>query len=234
MTDAIQRTPVRLKAKQIAKSLRKEYPHYDYLRQLFRHLRHELKVEVTPTTKKLSYVPTEEEISRYYKVVWQVRNMKHVLLIKTLLYTGVKVSELVKIELSDIDYEKCQIRIAGKGRKKERKVPFPHNFREVLALHISSMKEKGAKYLFESSWKRPYSDRGVRKILAQYSKAAEIKEIISPLKLRHFLFAWMKRQGIENPYIQPYSGHERAQYLDIYSIDEAQKEYDKAMTKFPI
>ena len=37
----------------------------------------------------------------------------------------------------------------------------------------------------------------------------------------------MKQQGIENPYIQPYSGHERAQYLDIYSIDEAQKEYDK-------
>ena len=172
MTEGIQRTPVRIKAKQLAKSLRKEYPNYEYLRQLFRHLRNELKVEVTPAAKKLSYVPTEQEMNKYYKVVWQVRNMKHVLLIKTLLYTGVKVSELVKIELSDIDYEKCQINIAGKGKKKERKVPFPHNFREVLALHISSMKEKGAKYLFESSWKRPYSDRGIRKILAQYETLA--------------------------------------------------------------
>lgn len=234
---SIQRTPVRQIAKQFAKSLRKEYPDYSYLKELFRQLRQELQIEVTHQTKKLSYVPTEEEISRYYKAVWQVRNMKHVLLIKVLLYTGVRVGELVKIELSDVDYEKCQIHIAGKKGKKDRKVPFPNNFREVLALHVSSMKEKGAKYLFESSWKRPYSDRGVRKILAQYSKAAGIKGRISPQKLRYFLFAWMKRQGIENPYIQAYSGHEKPQSLDVYSklsIEEAQKEYDHVITKFPV
>ena len=93
------RTPVRQKAKQLAKLLKEENPDYDYLRQLFRHLRTELSVDVTHKDKKLPYVPTEEEICKYYQAVWKSRNMKHVLMIKTLLYTGARVSELVHMKL---------------------------------------------------------------------------------------------------------------------------------------
>lgn len=237
MTDSIKRTPVRQKAKQFVKSLRQEYPDYNYLRELFRHLRRDLGVEVIRKTRKLPYVPTEEEIDRYYKVVWQSRNMKHVVMVKTLLYTGVRVSEIVKIQLNEIDTDRCQIRITeGKG-KKDRIVPFPINFKETLAIHADAMSKKGAKYLFESSWKKPYTDRGIRKILAGYTKEAGIKESISPHKLRHFLFTWLKKQGIEDAMIQPYSGHESRQSLEIYSklsIGDAQKEYENVIKKFPV
>lgn len=83
----IQRTPVRQKAKQLSKTLRQENPDYNYLRELFRHLRKELNVDVTRQSKKLPYVPNEEEMQKYYQAVWQSRNMHHVILIKTLLYT---------------------------------------------------------------------------------------------------------------------------------------------------
>jgi len=116
MSDSIIRTPVRQKAKQFVKSLRQEHPDYNYLRELFRHLRRELEIEVVRKAKKLPYVPTEEEIKKYYDIAWQSRNMNHVVLIKTLLYTGVRVSELVKIKLNEIDMDRCQIRITeGKG-----------------------------------------------------------------------------------------------------------------------
>src|SRR3990167_1089855 len=165
----LQRTPVRSKAKQIAKLLRKENPNYDYLRELFRHLRKELSVDVTHQPKKLPNVPTEEEIHKYYKAVWQSRNMQHVVLIKTLLYTGVRVSELINIKINNVDFDRCQIRIIeGKG-KKDRIVPFPNGFKEILAIHVDTTRKKGGKYLFESSWKKPYTDRGIRKILAQYT-----------------------------------------------------------------
>ena len=52
------RTPVRQKAKQLAKSLREENPDYNYLRELFRHLRKELSIEILHKDKKLPYVPT--------------------------------------------------------------------------------------------------------------------------------------------------------------------------------
>ena len=235
--DEIKRTPVGQKAKLIAKTLRAEKPDYDYLRELFRHLRRELQVEVTHHSKKLPIVPTEAEIQKYYEVVWKARKMNHVVMIKTLLYTGVRVSELIKIKLSELDFDRCQIRITeGKG-KKDRIVPFPNDFKEILAMYAHGVQAKGGSYLFESSWKKPYTDRGIRKILAIYTKAAGIEYSISPHTLRHFLFTWLKKQGIDDAMIQPYSGHESRQSLEIYSklsIGDAQVEYDSVIEKFPI
>ena len=64
-----------------------------------------------------------------------------------------------------------------------------------------------------------------------------MKRSISPHKLRHFLFTWLKRNGIEDALIQPYSGHESRKSLEVYSklsITDAQKEYTNVMKKFPI
>jgi integrase/recombinase XerD len=231
------RTPASLKAKEIAKLLRCEHPDYNYLKSLFRHLRSELEISVPKEGKKLPLVPTSEELQRYYQAVWKTRNVSDMVIIKTLLYTGVRVSELVNIRLSDVDFERCQIRInAGKGNK-DRIVPFPISFKEVLALHVDRMEQKQATYLFESSWKRKYSDRGIRKILAKYADLAGLDKSISPHQLRHFLLTWLKKQGIDDALIQPYSGHSSRQSLEVYSrlsIGEAQEVYDQVMGKFPV
>lgn len=66
--------------------------------------------------------------------------MKHMVMIKVLMYTGVRVNELVNIKLQDIDFDNCQIRInLGKGSK-DRVVPFPYSFRETLMLYTNNEK----------------------------------------------------------------------------------------------
>ena len=231
------RTPVREKAKQFAKLLLKENPDYNYLRELFRHLRQEL--EITPGRKeqRLPYVPTQEEVIKFYKVVWESKNMNDVLVIKTLLYTGVRVSELVHIKLDDIDETRCQIRInQGKG-KKDRLVPYPESFKVVLSYHIAAMRKNGSVYLFESEPKRAYSDRGIRKMLSKYTKEAGIAHSISPHKLRHFLFTWLKKQGLDDALIQPFSGHKSRKSLEIYSslsFADTQENYEKLIKNFPV
>jgi integrase/recombinase XerD len=231
------RTPARRKARQLAKYLRAERPDYAYLKDVFRHLREELGVEVARAPKKLPYVPTEAEIRAFYEAVWKARRAGDVILIKTLLYTGVRVSELVRIRIADVDLDTCRIRITqGKGGK-DRVVPFPAAFKETLALHIDAQRRAGAVFLFESSWKKPYSDRGVRKILARYTQAAGITASISPHTLRHFLFTWLKAQGIDDALIQPYSGHATRQSLEIYSrlaLADAQQRYDDVIGDFPV
>ena len=231
------RTPAAKKAKELAKYLRRERPDYNYLKSVWRHLRTELEIEVPKAEKKLPTVPTEEEIQRYYQAVWQAKNVQDMVLIKTLLYTGVRVSELVKIKLSDVDLERCQIRInAGKGGK-DRIVPFPVTFKEVLAMHQATMEKKKATYLFESTWKRKYTTRGIHKVLAKYAAAAGLEKPISPHQLRHFLLTWLKKQGIDDALIQPYSGHSSRQSLEVYSrlsIGEAQEVYNQVMRKFPV
>ncbi len=186
--------------------------------------------------KKIGQVPSEEEIKKYYEAVWQAKNIQHMVMIKTLLYTGIRVSELINVKIIDIDFNRCQIRIHGKGGK-DRIVPFPLSFREVLSFYVTQIQEKRWIYLFESSWKKPYSDRGVRKILTRYTQVAGIKCSVSPHKLRHFLLTWLKKQGIDDALIQPYSGHESRQSLEIYSrlsIQEAQKEYNDNIGNFPV
>ena len=116
-------------------------------------------------------------------------------------------------------------------------MPFPAAFKEVLVLHAAALRAKGATYLFESSWKKRYSDRGVRKLLARYATAAGLAHSISPHQLRHFLLTWLKKQGIDDALIQPYSGHASRQSLEIYSrlaIGEAQAEYDRAIGRFSV
>jgi len=232
------RTPARQKALQLTQYLRSEQPDYVYLKEVFRHLREQLGVEVPKSgQKKLPVVPSEAEIRRYYEVVWQARNIQDMLIIKTLLYTGIRVGELIKIQLVDVDLDRCQIRInQGKG-KKDRVVPFPSRFQETLALHISHMQTKKATYLFESRLKKAYSDRGIRKILSRYAKAAGLAKPISPHKLRHFLLTWLKKQGIDDALLQPYSGHASRQSLEVYSrlaISEAQAAYDQVIDDFPV
>jgi integrase/recombinase XerD len=231
------RTPTAEIIKQIAKILRNERPDYIYLRDLFKKIRDEFNIEVETQNKRLPYVPTEEELKRYYEVVWQAREMKHMVMIKVLMYTGVRVNELVNIKLQDIDFDNCQIRInLGKGSK-DRVVPFPHGFRETLMLYANNEKTSGAEYLFESNRKSPFTTRGIRKILANYAHKAEMPQSLSPHKLRHFLFTWLKKQGLDDALIQPYSGHETRQSLEVYSklsLADSQKAYDDIIDKFPI
>jgi len=231
------RTPPKKKAKELAKYLRAERPDYAYLKGVFRALRQELEIEVPKAPPRLPPVPTEEELRRFYQAVWNCRNFADMVLIKTLFYTGVRVSELVAIRLDEVDVERCQIRITqGKGSK-DRQVPFPLSFRELLALHMQRMREKGAIYLFESSRRHKYTDRGVRKMLARYTSLAGITRSMSPHKWRHFLFTWLKKEGIDDALIQPYSGHATRQSLEVYSrlsLADAQPSYNQAMERFPI
>ena len=104
-------------------------------------------------------------------------------------------------------------------------------------MHHQSMCKKMTTYLFESSWKRPYSERGIRKMIRRYADIAGLSKTISPHKLRHFLLLWLKKQGIDDAMIQPYSGHASRQSLEVYSrlaIAEAQDEYNSVIERFPV
>ena len=110
------RTPPKKKAKELAKYFRAERADYSYLKSVFRALREELEISVPRAPQRLPEVPTEEELSRFYQAVWNCRNFADMVLIKTLFYTGVRVSELVAIRMTEVDIERCQIRITqGKG-----------------------------------------------------------------------------------------------------------------------
>ena len=91
--------------------------------------------------------------------------------------------------------------------------------------------------MFESNWGKPFSPQGIRSILSNYSKLAQIKKNITPSRLRHFLFLWMKEQNIDDDLIQYYSGNESKEALKLYDKlkNYSNKEnHEKLMKGFPI
>lgn len=71
-------------------------------------------------------------------------------LIKTLLYTGVWVAELVAIGLDDVDLDTARIRITPRQVQRSHRA-VPQTFREAVALHIADRRKAGGSFLFESS-----------------------------------------------------------------------------------
>ena len=75
----LERTPVRKKAEYFCKHLKKELPDYNYLRELFRHIRKNLNIEMDSTKeKRLPYVPTEEEIKSYCQMLCMKKIRQHI------------------------------------------------------------------------------------------------------------------------------------------------------------
>lgn len=234
----IRRTPVREKANQIASLLSKEQPDYDYLRELFRHLRKELSVVVPKKEKNQKKVPSQEDIEKFYNTLKNDDYSKNKIMLQTLLYTGIRVSELINIKITDVDFSACQIQIQKGIRGQKRTVFFPSTFEEALKKQALGIQNRGGIYLFESSWNKPYTDRGIRKIMSLYSKKAGIEDPLSPNTIRTFLLSWLKEQGIEDDMLFLYSGHENRYALGPYNngkprVDEIQLEYESTIQKLP-
>ena len=233
----MERTPPREMAKKLARQLRPQHPDYQYLKQVFQHIR--VVLEVTPASKekRLPELLTDQELTAFYDAVFSARNRKHAVMIKLLIFTGVRNAELAKISLTDVDLAGLRIRIEqGKGGK-DRYVPIPASFRGELMQYIESQKERNATYLFESNRLKPYSTRRIRQIVKQYAENAAITKRVYPHLFRHQLITYLTRQGIVSPKLQLLSGHSEEKNLAIYrdlALSDVADEYEEAMKAFPI
>ncbi|MGH9899889.1 MAG: tyrosine-type recombinase/integrase, partial [Pyrinomonadaceae bacterium] len=161
----------------------------------------------------------------------------HMVMIKLLIFTGVRNAELASLRLKDVDVNGYQLRIEqGKG-KKDRYVLFPKSFRGELAQYTESQREKGASYLFESNRFQPYSTRRIRQIVKQYAVAAGIEKRVYPHLFRHQIITYLTKKGIISPKLQLLSGHSEEKSLAIYrdlALPDVAGEYEEAMRSFPV
>lgn len=231
------RIPPMAMAKKLARILGAERPDYQYLKKVFQHTRSILAVSRTKAEKKLPELLTDDELLSFYEAAWHSQNPGHLILIKVLVYTGVRNAELAAIKLRDIDLKKCQIRITqGKGRK-DRYVLFPASFKGELGQFIIHQKGIGAIFLLESNRLRPFTTRRIRQIIKEYATAAGIEKRVYPHLFRHQFITFLTKQGIISPKLQLISGHADEQSLAIYrdlALSDVSDEYEQAMKRFPL
>ena len=233
----MKRVPPKEMADKIVKLLRKQHPDPNYVKKVFQHVREDLGLKGGRVqSKRLPELMTNEELKRFYEAVWYASNRNHMVMLKLILFTGIRNEELVNITLKDIDSDSGKIRIKGKGDK-DRYVLFPPYFRGELAQYVSIQKDKGAVYLFESNRSHKFTTRWIREIVKKYANKAGITKRIHPHLFRHQILTYLTSKGIVDAKIQLISGHKNRESLSIYqdlSLTDIEKEYWEAMKDFPI
>lgn len=142
------------------------------------------------------------------------------LLILELLYScGMRVSELVNIKLSDIDFNNNRIYILGKG-KKERYVLYGEVCSNILNDYLINSRpvlNKNSEYLLLNKFGNKITDRSIRMIIDDIVKKSCLKLNISPHTLRHTFATHLLNEGADLKIVQELLGHENISTTGIYT-----------------
>jgi integrase len=139
-----------------------------------------------------------------------------------LLYaTGMRVSELVSLDLKDIDLADGNIHVFGKGSK-ERLLPVYTRAIKVLETYLRDVRPKLARdndenAVFLNRHGERLTRQGFWQILKQYTKAAGITSPVTPYTLRHSFAAHMLNGGVSLKTLQELLGHANIATTKIYT-----------------
>jgi integrase/recombinase XerD len=195
----LRQTSPKQMARKLARILRSERPDYGYLKKVFRDTRAILEIKPVKAEKRLPQLLTEKELISFYEAVWQARNRTHMVLIKLLIFTGLRNAELANIRLQDVDLDQCEIQVVHGNGSKDRRILFPTGFRGELAQYVRSAEDAGATCLFESNRLRAYSTRRIRQIIHEYAVSAGIRKRVYPHLFRHQIITFLTKKGIISP-----------------------------------
>ena len=142
---------------------------------------------------------------------------------ETLYSTGIRVSELVGLNMDDIDFLGEAVHVRGKG-KKERIAPIGSSALQAIQhyLEFRSKREQSnsnfdPKVLFVNKHGRRLSTRSVRRKMDKYLKLAGLDPSISPHTLRHSFATHMLNNGADLRSIQELLGHQSLSTTQIYT-----------------
>ena len=140
-------------------------------------------------------------------------------LLETLYSSGIRVSELVGLNVEDTDVLGGVLRIRGKG-KKERMVPIGRKAQEAIREYMEKRgndygKDGGALFLNKNSTR--LTDRSVRRILIKYVRKASLHKDVSPHTLRHSFATHLLDRGADLRSVQELLGHESLSTTQIYT-----------------
>jgi integrase/recombinase XerD len=194
-------------------------------------------VESPKQEKKLPEVLTEDEIKNLIDSINlnQDFGQRNKTIIEILYGTGIRVSELVNLKLSNIFFKEKIIKVIGKGNK-ERFVPLGEVASKEIKIYINNRNElkidsKSSDILFLNRYGRGLTRSMIFKIISDASKRIGLDKKISPHTLRHSFATHLIKNGADLRSIQLILGHESITtteiytHLDVFHLEEVLKKY---------
>src|SRR5919197_305448 len=135
--------------------------------------------------------------------------------LQVFLQTGIRVSELASLRIEDIDFIQPAITVRGKGNQ-EREIALEkkgvHALKSYLAIRPDSLSTR----VFLNYQGEPISERGIRKLVVKYRKAAGITKKASCHTLRLTIATYNAEKGVSPFQLQQWLGHANLNTTQIY------------------
>ena len=174
------------------------------------------------TPKKMPRVLSEDDIDNLLDIkLTDAYSYRNKAMLELMYSSGLRVSELLNLEVNNIDFNMNLVRVYGKGSK-ERIVPIDDIATKYLRDYISVyrytlLKNKESDLLFLNSRGSKLSRQGFFKILKGIAKEKGIKKELSPHTIRHSFATHLLNNGADLRSIQTMLGHENIETTQIYT-----------------
>jgi len=213
------------------------------IRSFFKFLYREGHIKTNPASsvftpkldKKLPIFLDEAAVTKLVESpdVSDIQGLRDRALLETLYGAGIRVSELVGLNIENIDFIGGVLKIRGKG-KRERLSPVGEKALNAIRNYLDKRpvlrkSEKGAVFLNKSGSR--LRDRSVRRIINKHIKETSIKQKVSPHTLRHSFATHLLDRGADLRSVQELLGHLNLSTTQIYTHVTPQRlksTYDKA------
>ncbi|MGC1204477.1 MAG: tyrosine-type recombinase/integrase [Flavobacteriaceae bacterium] len=162
--------------------------------------------------KKLPVILSVEEILHLLQVT---KNLKHRVIIAMLYASGLRIGELISLEIKDFDFERNAIHIRNAKGRKDRYATIARSIYPLLKNYHATYRPKV--YFIENPNGGMYSATSIRSFLKKSCKKANILKTVTPHSLRHSYATHLLEQGTDIRYIQELLGHSRPETTMIYT-----------------
>ena len=158
-------------------------------------------------------------------------------LLETLYGAGLRISELVALDVDDVDLDQSSVRVMGKGSK-ERLVPLGRYARESLATYLTAGRPSLASArtraaLFLNARGGRLTRQGCTRILKRCVSRAGIRKRVSPHTLRHSFATHLLEGGADVRVVQELLGHASVATTQIYTLVTQQHLRDVYFSSHP-
>ena len=196
----------------------------------FHYLANEGIIEKDPTgvlkapkiEKKMPEILTMEEVSRLLDQPKgdSPKEIRDKAMLELLYATGIRVSELMNLELKDVNMQMCYITCSDGN--KERVIPFGREAKHALERYMDGgrdamVEDRSSTILFANCSGQQMSRQGFWKLIKFYAKKAKITADITPHTLRHSFAAHLVENGADLRAVQEMLGHSDISTTQIYA-----------------
>jgi len=168
-----------------------------------------------PRPQKRSSLPKVLSKNDIAKIFAQVDNPKHSLMLRLCYGMGLRVSEITKLKITDIDSQRMLVHIEAAKGKKDRYVPLPSSVLDSLRDYYRVYRPQT--YLFEGQYGGQYAVRSVQAVFKQAMRKAKINKLTGIHGLRHSYATHLLECGTDMFFIQKLLGHKDIKTTAIYA-----------------